>query len=189
MYGASVADRHVVFSMTASLDGFVAAPDGDIGWSAPDEELHRFHNALVRDVALEICGRRLYETMLAWDDEAFVASCGAVGREFAAIWSAVPKVVFSRTLTSVQGSYRLARGSVADEIAAASGTVSIGGAALAAVAAEQDLIDEYRLFVAPVLLGGGTPYWPRGPEPRRLRLAQTQTFATGVVYRRFQRVR
>ena len=99
--------RKLIYSMGVSLDGFIAAPDGDIGWSAPDEELHRFHNEQTREIAAHLCGRRLYETMLVWEttDE---AQFGPVELEFARIWKAIPKVVFSTTLDKVEGNARLA---------------------------------------------------------------------------------
>jgi dihydrofolate reductase len=110
---------------------------------------------------------------------------------FAEVWSGLPKVVFSRTLDSVQGNARLATGSVAEEVAAAlAGTdkhVEIGGAELAGQAVQLGLVDEFRMFRYPVALGGGTPYLPPLPEHIRLELAETKAFDVGVVYERYLR--
>jgi dihydrofolate reductase len=171
----------LVFSMSMSLDGYVAGPDGDIGWSAPDAELHRFHNERVRALSAQFMGRRLYETMVYWETDD--PEWGEVEREFAGIWRPLPKVVFSTTLDAVEGNARLARGDVADELAQVDGEVGIGGPGLAASAA--DLIDEYQVFVNPVVVGGGTPFFP----PRRidLELVETRTFGSRVTYLRYRR--
>src|SRR3954451_987157 len=97
--------RKLIFSMGTSLDGFIAGPDGDIGWGAPDAELHQFHNDRVREVGVQLCGRRLYEVMLYWETPD--PTWGDIEREFAEIWQAIPKLVFSRTLEEVQGNARL----------------------------------------------------------------------------------
>jgi dihydrofolate reductase len=179
----------VVYSMNPSLDGFIAGPDGDIDWSAPDQELHRFHNERTREASVHLLGRRLYETMRYWDtaDE----EPGSAEEEFAQIWRDQPKVVFSRTLESVEGNARLATGEVADELARLKeefgGELAVGGAGLAASLIERDLVDEYRLFVNPVILGGGTPYFPPLAERLDLRLAETRTFGSRVVYLRYAR--
>src|ERR1700754_3016881 len=136
----------LIFSMGVSLDGYVAGPGGDIDWAAPDAELHQFHNDQTRELAGHFCGRALYENMRFWEQP---RELDAVGREFAAIWQALPKVVFSTTLDSVEGNARLATGSLVEEAArvAADAVVSVGGAGLAGAFARLDLIDEYRLFV------------------------------------------
>jgi dihydrofolate reductase len=183
----------VIYSMTVSLDGFIADPKGEIDWSAPDEELHQFHNDRVRELGAHFEGRRLYETMLYWETADQNAEASQIELEFARIWQPLPKVVFSRTLESVEGNARLARGDVAEEVARLKsepgGDLGVGGAGLAAAFAELDLIDEYQLFVAPVVLGGGTPYFP--PLERRLdlELVETRTFGSRVVYLRYRRVR
>ncbi len=181
----------LIYSMSVSLDGYIAGPDGAIDWAAPDKELMRFHTEQIREVTGHLTGRGLYEDMLGWET-AEQTRTDPLELEFARIWKAIPKVVFSASLTTVIGNARLARSGVADEVDElknhpGAGIVSVGGARLAACLAERDLIDEYRLFVNPVLLGGGTPYFP--PLPKRLRLAivETQTFSQ-VVYLRYQRV-
>jgi dihydrofolate reductase len=189
--------RALVYSMGVSLDGFVAGPDREIDWAAPDEELHRFHNEQTRAVGAHLLGRRLYEEMLYWetagvDGAAGEPELGEPELEFAAIWKRLPKVVFSRTLDRVEGNATLAGADLADEIAKLAGQpgggdLAIGGAGLAAKAIELDLIDEYRPFVSPVVLGGGTPYLPRGVR-LDLELLETRTFASRVVYLRYRRV-
>jgi dihydrofolate reductase len=182
--------RKVIYSMGVSLDGFIADRDGQLDWGAPDEELMRFHIEQTRDIGAHLCGRRLYEAMLVWETaEQTFSDPGAL--EFARIWRAIPKVVFSTTLTSVQGNARLAEGDVAREIARLKAepgerVVAIGGAGLASTAAELDLIDEYRLLVSPVLLGGGTPFFPPLEKRIALELIETRTFGSRVVYSRYQ---
>ena len=172
----------VIYSMSVSLDGFIAGPDGDIGWAAPDEELMAFHNEQSRELDAHLCGRGLYEDMLPWETRE---------GEFAGIWKAIPKVVFSTTLEEVQGNARLATASAAEELSRLGKTpaadVSLGGAGLAATLVEEDLIDEYRLFVNPVVLGGGTPFFPERRERLKLELVDSRTFGSRVVYLRYRR--
>ena len=184
--------RRVIYSMTVSLDGFVAARDGDIGWSAPDRELHLFHNEQVRELGAYLCGRRLYETMAGWDapEETFAADEGS---EFARIWKSLPKIVFSRTLESVHGNATLATDEVADVVARLKqepdGDIGVGGAGFASTLIRLDLVDEYRLFVSPIALGGGTPYFPSFERRIELRLLETRTFGGRVIYLRYARSR
>ena len=182
--------RPVIYSMSVSLDGFIVGPDGDIGWTAPDAERFLFHVQQTREIGVELMGRRLYEAMLVWETPEAPRS-SADELEFARIWNAIPKVVFSATLDQVRGNARLA-GDVATEVAAlravpGEGVISVGGAGLAASLVKLDLIDEYRLFVNPVVLGGGTPYFP--PLDRRisLELLETRTFGSGATYLRYRR--
>jgi dihydrofolate reductase len=182
--------RQVIYSMGVSLDGFIAGPNGEIEWSAPDEELHRFHNEQTRELGLHLCGRRLYEVMAYWetDDE----GRSAVGQEFARIWRQTPKIVFSRTLDSVEGNARLVRDNIAEEVARLKEEpgkdISVGGAGLAAELIRLDLVDEFRPFIHPAVVGGGTPFLPRLGERIDLRLVETRTFGSRVVYLRYQRV-
>jgi dihydrofolate reductase len=181
----------VIYSMGVSLDGFMAGPGGEIDWGAPDEELHRFHNEQTRELGAHFCGRRLYEEMLYWETADQNPSAGEVELEFAGIWQALPKVVFSTTLASVEGNARLASQGVAEEVAAlkdsAGGDLAVGGARLAAAFARLGLIDEYRLFVSPVVLGGGTPFFPALEGRIPLELLETRTFGSRVVYLRYRR--
>jgi dihydrofolate reductase len=176
--------------MALSLDGYIAGPDGAIDWAAPDEELLRFHNEQTRELTGHLCGRGLYEDMLGWET-AEQTRTDPVELEFARMWKAIPKVVFSTSLTTVEGNARLARGDVADEVAElknqpGAGIVSVGGAGLAASFVEKDLIDEYRLFVSPVVLGGGTRFFPPLPKRLELELIETRLFSQ-VVYLRYRR--
>jgi dihydrofolate reductase len=182
----------VIYSMGVSLDGYIAGPDCDFDWAAPDEELHRFHNEQTRELAVHFCGRRLYETMVPWERPE-ASAAGEVAREFATIWQALPKIVFSTTLTEVEGNATLARGTIADEVArwkaAAGGDLAVGGAGLAAAFIAEDLVDEYRLFVNPVIVGGGTPFFPATAQRLDLELVETRRFGSRVVYTRYVRVR
>jgi dihydrofolate reductase len=180
----------LIFSMSVSVDGFIADRDGSLQWSVPSDELFRFHLDRVRELGACLLGRKLYETMLVWDTDPSLRD-NEDTTAFADVWSALPKVVFSRTLDSVQGNARLAEGSVADEIAATLAAtdkdVEIGGAGLAAAALELGLVDEFRLFRHPVVLGGGTPFFPPLTERVPLDLIETRTFESRVIYERYRR--
>jgi dihydrofolate reductase len=184
--------RKLIYSMGVSLDGFIAGPGGEIDWSAPDEELHRFHNQQAREFGAELYGRRLYEVMRYWETVDEQPSAPEYELEFARIWKDTPKIVFSRTLEKVEGNARLARGSAAEEVARLKEQpgkdLAVGGAGLASTFMKLGLIDEYRLFVSPVILGGGTPYFPTLEERIDLKLVETKTFGSRVVYVRYQRV-
>ena len=185
--------RSLIYSLGVSLDGFIAGPRGEIDWMAPDEELHRFHNAQTREIGAHLCGRRLYEAMLPWESAGDDPSAPEVTRAFASVWKSIPKIVFSTTLQAVEGNARLARGGVADEVDALKrqpGTLlAVGGAGLASTCIALDLIDEYRLFVRPIVLGAGTPYFPPLTARIGLELVETRTFGSRVVYLRYRRVR
>ena len=178
--------RSVIYSMTQSLDGFIAGPDGEIDWSAPDDELHRFHNERVREVGVQFCGRRLYEEMLFWETAEENPSAPEHVIEFARIWKQLPKIVFSTTLEKVEGNARLAGDSVAEEVAKLKQQpgkdLAVGGASLASSFIELGLVDEYQVFVSPVVLGGGTRFFPPLEERIELELVETRTFASRVVY-------
>jgi dihydrofolate reductase len=182
----------MIYSMSVSVDGFIADRERGFGWSVPSEEQFRFHVAQVRELGGYLCGRRLYETMLVWETDLSLRD-DELGAAFADVWCAIPKVVFSRTLDSVLGNARLAEGSVAEEAAAALDAteqdVSIGGADLAAAAIELGLVDELRMFRYPVVVGGGTPFLPPVTEDVRLNLIETRTFGSRVIYERYGRVR
>lgn len=182
----------LIYSMSVSVDGFIADREGAIDWTAPDEELFRFHTALVRELGGCLLGRRLYETMLVWDTDPSLRE-DELGAAFADVWRAIPKVVFSRTLDSVQGNARLAKASVAEEAAealdATDKDVGIGGAGLAAAAIELGLVDELRMFRNPHVVGGGTPFLPPVTEDVPLDLIETRTFGSRVIYERYRRAR
>ena len=179
--------RSVTYSMGVSLDGYIVGADGHFDWTEPDEEVFRFVTDEIRGVGVYLLGRRLYETMLYWETADQDPSLGDSMLEWAAIWKPLPKVVFSTTLSAVQGNARLASGVLAEEIERlraepGEGDIAIGGATLAAEAAALGLIDEYRARVYPVLVGGGIPFFPQCERRVDLELVETRTFSSGVVY-------
>ena len=173
--------RKVIYSMGVSLDGFIAGPGDNIDWSVPDEELHRFHNERVREIGVQLCGRRLYETMVYWETADQDPELSEYMLEFARIWKPLPKIVFSSTLERVVGNWTLMRDGLEAEVAKLlqkpGGDVAVGGAGLAASLIERNLIDEYQLFIHPVVLGAGTPFFPAGrpqDRPRAPRFADVR---------------
>jgi dihydrofolate reductase len=183
--------RSLIYSMTVSLDGYIAGPDGGIDWSVPDEELFGFHTQQVQETGVQLCGRRLYETMVYWET-AEESPLAADHVKFAQIWKALPKVVFSTTLESVVENTRLASDGVGEEVSRLKEQpgkdIAVGGAGLARACMKLELIDEWRLFVSPVLLGGGTPYFPTLDGRINMELVEMQTFGSRVVYVRYRRV-
>jgi dihydrofolate reductase len=180
----------LIYSMSVSADGFINDREGGFAWTPPSDELFRFHTTSVGELGAYLLGRRLYEAMLVWEtDPSFRDS--ELRATFADLWCALPKIVFSRTLQSVQGNARLAEGSPAEEVAAAldatGGDIAIGGAGLAAAAI--DLVDELRMFRHPVVVGGGTPFLPPVIEDVPLDLIETRTFGSRVIYERYGRAR
>ena len=187
--------RLVKYSMGISLDGFIVGPDGQITGPAPDDEAWDLVMDEIGGIGVHLMGRRLYETMLYWEDPENAASFDQRERDWAAVWNPLPKVVFSTTLGSVgdQGA-RLATGSLADEIERlrtepGEGDIAIGGANLAAEAARLGLIDEYRIRVYPMLVGGGIPYFGRDERHVELELLESRPFSAGAVYLRYRVVR
>ncbi|MEU3616163.1 dihydrofolate reductase family protein [Streptomyces sp. NPDC006872] len=183
--------RRVTYSMGVSLDGYIVGPDGGFDWTGPDEEVFRFWIDEIREVGVHLLGRRLYETMLYWETVDQERTLDDSEREWASLWNPLPKVVFSTTLSAVQGNARLASGGLAEEIERlraepGEGDIAIGGATLAAEAAASGLIDEYQAVVYPVLVGGGTPFFPRHERRVDLELVETRTFSSKVVYLRYR---
>ena len=183
--------RSVTYSMGVSLDGYIAGPDGDITAPPPDEEVWRLVTDEIREVGVHLMGRRLYETMLYWETADQDPSLDDSEIEWTALWKPLPKVVFSTTLSAVQGHARLATGGLAEEIERlraepGEGDIAIGGATLAAEAAALDLIDEYRAMVHPVLVGGGIPFFPQRERRVDLELVDTRTFSSRFVYLRYR---
>ncbi|MCW7940716.1 deaminase [Streptomyces hygroscopicus] len=183
--------RSVTYSMGVSLDGYIVGPDGGFDWTPPDEEVFRFATDEVREAGVHLLGRRLYETMLYWETVDQNPSLDFPTLEFAAVWKALPKVVFSTTLSAVQGNARLVSGGLAEEIERlraepGDGNIAIGGATLAAEAAALGLIDEYRARVYPVLVGGGIPFFPQHERRVDLEFVETRTFSSRVVYLRYR---
>jgi dihydrofolate reductase len=173
------------YTAIASLDGYTADEDGRFDWSAPDEEVHAFVNDLERPVGTHLYGRGLYEVMAVWetiDDDA------PVMRDYAQIWRAADKVVYSRTLEAVSSARtRIEREFDPEAVRRmkAEGDLGIGGAELAAHAIRAGLVDELRLFVSPVVVGGGTQALPDGVR-WELELIDERRFGNGVVYLRYR---
>ena len=173
----------LIYTAIASLDGYVADEDGRFDWAAPDEEVHAFVNDLERPIGTYLCGRRLYEVMVFWetvDDDA------PVMRDYAQIWRAAEKIVYSRTLETVSSARtRLERDFDPDAVrelkAAAERNLSVGGAELAAEAIRAGLVDECHLFLTPIVVGGGTRALPDGVR-WKLELLDERRFGNGVVH-------
>jgi dihydrofolate reductase len=182
----------LIYSMGVSVDGFIADRKGAFGWSIPNDEQFRFHTTQTRELGGFLCGRRLYETMLVWETDPSMRD-NELDAAFADAWCAIPKIVFSHTLDSVQGNARLAEAPLAEEAAAALDAtdkdVAIGGAGLAAAAIELGLVDELRMFRNPVVVGGGTPFLPPLTDDVPLDLIETRTFGSRVIYERYGRAR
>jgi len=184
--------------MGVSLDGYIEGTDG-IGWGGPDAELHRFHNQQASELGLHLLGRRLYDVMAFWEtaEEPDPSAPGGSSEldlaqvEFARIWKRLPKLVFSQSLEGVKGNTRLSRADPVQTVQAlkeeeGGGPIAVGGAELAATLTAHGLIDEYGLFVYPVVLGGGKPFFADNTRVD-LELLETRTFGNRVVYLRYRR--
>jgi dihydrofolate reductase len=178
----------LIYSMSVSADGFIADRDGAFDWSVPSDEMFRFHLEQVRGLGSCLLGRRLYETMVVWETDPSLRDNEDTDA-FADVWSALPKVVFSRTLDRVRGNARLAEAPLAEEVDAALGAtdkdVEIGGAGLASAAIELGLVDELHMFRYPIVVGGGTPFLPPVTEQVPLDLIETRTFGSRVIHERY----
>ncbi len=177
----------VVYLLNVSLDGFIETPERGLDWTLVDEELHAWFNDQTRSTAALLYGRRLYELMAAyWPTAESDPATTPVEREFARLWLATPKIVFSTTLESVSWNSRLVSGDVGEALARVrdefDGDLAVGGPTLAASFIERGLVDEYRLVVHPVILGAGTRLYPALDQQIGLRLRDTRTFASGAVY-------
>jgi dihydrofolate reductase len=177
----------LIYTMNVSLDGFTETPDRGLGWSIVDDEVHSWFNDELRTIDASLYGRRLYEVMAAyWPTGETDPDATETTREFARIWNATPRFVFSTTLDDVQWNSRLVQGDVGEALARIrdefDGDLEVGGPTLAAEFIKRNLVDEYRLVVHPVVLGAGRPYFPPLDEPIRLRLLETRTFTSGVHY-------
>jgi dihydrofolate reductase len=179
----------LIYSSIASLDGYVADTDGDFSWAAPDEEVHAYVNEIVRPIGTQLYGRRMYEVMSAWESLGMDDDDDPETRDFAQIWRAANKVVYSRTLRSVTTERtRLMDAFVPEEVRAlvrgADRDVSIGGPTLAAAALHAGLVEELQVFLVPHVVGGGTAYLPRDVR-LRLALQDERRFGNGVVFLRY----
>lgn len=173
----------LIYSTIASLDGYVADEDGNFDWAAPDEEVHAFVNELERPIGTYLYGRCMYETMVAWETMD-LGDQPPVVRDFAEIWRAADKVVYSKTLeTASSARTRIDRGFDPDAIrqmkAAAERDISVAGPGLAAQAFEAGLVDECHLLIAPVLVGGGKRAFPHGVH-LKLELLDQRRFGNGM---------
>ena len=177
----------LIYMLNVSLDGYVETPDHSLDWTVVDDELHSWFNDQTRQLDASLYGRRLYELMAAyWPTAESDPSTTETEREFARLWNAMPKIVFSSTLESVEWNSRLVRGDIDEELARLrtefDGDLDVGGATLASAFIRRGLVDEYRLVVHPVILGAGTPFWPKLDAPIPLQLTDTHRFASGVLY-------
>ena len=184
--------RKVIYAMSVSLDGFIEAPDGDLSWSYPDEELHSHFNAKEAGIGIHLYGRGLYENMAAyWPTADQNPSAPTVEIEYARIWKDMEKIVFSKTLKQVGWNSRLVRGNIAEEVnrlkAQPGKDMSIGGAGLASTFMQLGLIDEFRLYLRSFILGSGKPMFGHLPDKINLRLVEAHTFGSSVVLLRYQR--
>ena len=184
--------RKVIYAMSVSLDGFIEDRNGDLSWSFPDEELHKHFNDLESTFDIHFYGRGLYENMAAyWPTADENPSAPQPEIEYAGIWKRMPKIVFSKTLDRVGWNSRLVRGDIAEEVnklkAQPGKDMSVGGAGLASSFMQLGLIDEYRLYIHPVILGGGKPMFGRLQDKIDLQLVETRRFGSGVVLLRYQR--
>jgi dihydrofolate reductase len=176
----------LIYATIASLDGYVADAEGNFDWAEPDEEVHRFVNDLERPIGTYLYGRRMYDVMVFWETAATVADEPPFVTEFAEIWKAAEKIVYSKTL-AVVSSVRTRIETDFDPVAirhlkaTAERDITVGGPHLAAAAIEAGLVDEYHLFVAPVIVGGGTRSLPDGVRVG-LELLDQHTFAGGMVH-------
>ena len=180
----------LIYLLNVSLDGFIETADHSLDWTVVDDELHTWFNDQTRTVDASLYGRRLYEVMAAyWPTGEDDPSATDVTREFARIWNAMPKVVFSSSLDHVDHNSRLVSGDVGEVLAELrrefDGDLAVGAANLAGQFVRRGLVDEYRLVVHPVVLGSGTPFWPQLDAPLRLRLTEMRTFDSGVELRSY----
>ena len=180
----------LVFSMSVSLDGYVDTPSHSLDWVLVDEELHAFFNDQSREVRASLYGRRMYEVMAAWETMEANPSATPAMLDFARIWKGIERVVFSRTLDHVDAGSRLVRDDAVAEVnrlkARPGYDMDVGGPTLASDLIRHGLVDEYRVFVHPVVLGAGTRFFPHLEERIGLRLLETRTFGSGVVYLRYE---
>lgn len=180
----------LVYCLNVSLDGYIETADRSLHWATIDEEIHGWFNEQERSMEASLYGRRLYELMAAhWPTGADDPDATPAMVEFAHIWNAKPIVVFSSTLTDVVSNARLVAGDVGDRLAEVrrdfGGDINVGGPDLAGQFVRRGLVDEYRLVIHPVVLGAGTPFWPRMDAPLRLQLVDAHSFTSGVVLRSY----
>jgi len=177
----------LIYAAITSLDGYIEDAAGKFDWAAPDEEVHAFVNDLERPVGTYLYGRRMYETMFFWESPPGLAEQPPVVQDFAQIWQASDKIVYSKTLQTVTSARtRVVREfdpqAVRQRTATATRDLTVGGPELAAQAIEVGLVDEYRLFVVPVVVGGGKRSLPDNGIRLNLELLDERRFRSGTVY-------
>ena len=177
---------NLIYSAITSLDGYVADEDGNFDWGAPDEEVHAFVNDLERPVGTYLYGRRMYEVMVAWETAHTLADQPPVVQDFAEIWQAADKIVYSKTLDTVSSAgTRIKRDFDPEAVrqlkAQAERDITVGGPDLAAQAIKAGLVDELHLFITPVVVGGGKRALPNGVRVN-LELLDERRFGSGVVH-------
>lgn len=182
----------VIYWSSISLDGFIEGTNGDISWTAPSEELHTHFNDQERLIDIHLYGRRMYETMTFWGTADQDPSAPKFIIEYGRMWKNKAKIVFSKTLAQVEWNSRLVRGDIAEEVNKLKEqpgiTMGIGGAELASSFIQLGLIDEYWLYVCPIMLGGGKSLFRRLQDRINLRLVETRPFDSGTVLLRYQHV-
>ncbi|TWD84916.1 dihydrofolate reductase [Kribbella amoyensis] len=179
----------LIYSMITSLDGFVSDRDGNFGWGTPDEELHAFINERQRAIGTYLYGRRMYETMVFWETADQLPDEPDVIRDYAQVWQAAEKIVYSSTLTEVASERtRIERTFDPEAVrvwkSGSERDLAIAGPDLAAAAIRAGLVDEYELFVGPVIVGGGHPFFAADARAE-LELLEEQRFANGVLFARY----
>ena len=177
----------LIYLLNTTLDGFVETPDHSLDWGVIDDELHSFFNEQERATAASFYGRRMWETMSYWPTAESDPEATPVMKEYGRLWVETPKIVFSSTLKSVEGNARLASADIHTELANAreefSGDLAVSGPTLASAFVRAGLVDEYRLVVHPVVIGRGTPFFPRDLEqPLKLRQIDSKRFGSGALY-------
>ena len=177
---------HLIYSAISSLDGYIEDTDGNFDWAMPDEETHQFINDLERATGTYLFGRRMYEIMMAWETEPALAATSPIMRDFAEIWQAADKVVYSRTLEAVSTRKTRIERTFDPEVIrrlkeTAKQDIAIGGPDLAAHAFRSGLIDECHLFLAPILVGGGKQSLPDDVR-LELELLEERRFGNGMVF-------
>jgi dihydrofolate reductase len=176
----------LIYSAITSLDGYVADADGNFGWAAPDDEVHAFVNDLERPIGTYLYGRRMYEVMVSWETAQTLADQPRVARDFARIWQAADKIVYSKSLQTVASARtRIDRAFDPDAVRRLKATserdLSVGGPDLAAQAIKAGLVDEYHLFLTPIVVGGGKRSLPDYVR-QQLELLDERRFDDGVVH-------
>jgi dihydrofolate reductase len=186
--------RKIIFAMSVSVDGYIEDPSGDFRWADPDTELHQHFNDRENTVDTYLYGRRLYELMTGfWPMADQDPSQPAVVLEYARIWKSKKKFVFSRTLVEAGWGFQLVKGNIVETVAKMKNEpgldMSVGGPGLAASFMQSGLIDEFGLYIRPILVGGGKPMFPELREKIGLQLVETQTFGSGAVLLRYAKVK